>query len=81
MRYNRSLQWHPNVKVHLDYRLLLLSKMGLLSIVRFKTRSSTFAKFVEIVERSRFKLVFFIFHSEDTLKLCLHFSESQPIYS
>ena len=52
MRYNRALQSHPNVKIHLDYSLLLLSKAGQLSIARFKTRLSTFAKFVKIVERS-----------------------------
>ena len=52
-----------------------------ISYVRFKKRLLTFAKFVEIVERSRLKRVFFIFHSEDTLKLCFDFNKSQPIYS
>ena len=38
LKYNRALKPHPNAKVHINYTLLFVSTMRLLSIMIFSIR-------------------------------------------
>ena len=55
-----------------------VSIIGFFSIIRVNFRLLTFAKFMESgkVVRSRQTKIYFIFHPEDILKLCLNFNTS-----
>ena len=64
---------YPNIKVHINYRSLLLSVLGRFSIIRFKIRLLTFAKSEEFRRSSTVKaglnVFFLIFRCRDMFKL------------
>ena len=56
LKYNRALKSHHNLKLHINYRLLFLIKMGQLSIDRFNLGLLTFCKICEFLKSAKVKV-------------------------
>ena len=55
---------------YINYRLLLLTKMELLNIVKLNIKLLTFANFVEFLKSSKVKVGLNIFFLFSSLKIC-----------
>ena len=56
LKYNRALKSHHSVKLHINYRLLFLIKMELLSIDRLNLGLLTFCKICEFLKSAKVKI-------------------------
>ena len=73
LKYNRALKSHPNVKVHMNYRLN--------HIIKFNIRLSTFTKFVEFLKINTANTSLKVFFLFSRLKICLSYAYDLTTFS